>query len=104
MALCHQGGAIISVDWDYNEILDDDDFEEYSSEEHGNTELFPKRTPKIGDMEDREKYIHPWLQEIPTLCTWNTFQILAPRCTVSRKHVKGGGWLHFFKWMCSFPA
>jgi hypothetical protein len=26
-----------------------------------------KRTPKIGDMKDREKYIHPWQQEIPTL-------------------------------------
>jgi hypothetical protein len=30
-----------------------------SSEEHGNTELLHKRTPKIGDMKDREKYIHP---------------------------------------------
>jgi len=104
MTLCHQGGAIISVDWNYNEILDDNDFEEYSSEEHGNTELLPKRTPKICDMEDREKYIHPRLQENPTFCTCNTFQILAPRSIISQKHVKGGGWFHFIKRMCSYPA
>lgn len=47
------------MDREYNEILDDNDFEEYSSEEHGNTEMLPQITPKIGDMEDREKYIHP---------------------------------------------
>lgn len=103
MTLCHQGGAIISVEWAYNEILDDNDFEEYNSEEQDNTQLLSKTTSKTGDTEDKEKYIHPWLQEIPTLHTRNTVQILGPRSIVSQKHVKGG-WLHFFKCMCSFPA